>query len=433
MLANGTTIKGTAGGVFTIISELGAGGQGAVYKARDAAGRDVAVKWYFNLPNRPDRRHIEDLARRGAPSKQFLWPQEVVQSGADFGYVMGLRPQGFADVPSLLKRKVKPKLSTLARAAIEIASAFRKLQEKGLFYCDISEGNLFFSVETGEVLICDNDNVSSSGQLPGVLGTARYMAPEIVRGEANPSANTDIHAMAVLLFLLLFNDHPLQGANEAKIRAFDAAAMDYLYGKNPVFIFDPNDTQNRPVPGVGDNAVAYWDLYPHAARPMFIKTFTDGIKDPARRPAFQEWMRGLTSIEDGVLECSCGKQNFFEPSEPDRRCWGPSCKRPLGSPMRILIGKNRTVVLNTDTKIFPHHLNPLLDAGVRGAHIAEITPHPTNGTFGLRNTSTQHWYVTDYPANGSDPTVHTVETGRAIGLRDRLEIDFGGTRGVVSC
>ena len=90
-------------------------------------------------------------------------------------------------------------------AAAELASAFHELHAKGLAYCDISWGNVFLDPKSGEVLVCDNDNVDVDGAATAtVLGTPRFMAPEIVRGEVGPSVRTDRFSLAVLLFQMLF-------------------------------------------------------------------------------------------------------------------------------------------------------------------------------------------------------------------------------------
>lgn len=62
---------------------------------------------------------------------------------------------------------------------------------------------MFFDPDTGDVLICDNDNVSANGiDNSSVYGTPRFMAPEIVMGQAKPSRNTDLYSLAVLLFYM---------------------------------------------------------------------------------------------------------------------------------------------------------------------------------------------------------------------------------------
>ena len=66
----------------------------------------------------------------------------------------------------------------------------------GAKYQDISFGNLFFNPDNGDVLICDNDNVSYGNSKPGgVLGTPGFMAPEIVKRwkRDHQGIRTDIH------------------------------------------------------------------------------------------------------------------------------------------------------------------------------------------------------------------------------------------------
>ena len=75
-----------------------------------------------------------------------------------------------------------------------------------------------------------------------------------------PSAQTDLYSLAVLLFYILLVSHPLEGAREASIKCFDRPAMDKLYGTEPLFIYDPQDDSNRPVPQYHDNAIAFYRL-----------------------------------------------------------------------------------------------------------------------------------------------------------------------------
>lgn len=90
---------------------------------------------------------------------------------------------------------------------------------------------MFFDPDTGDVLICDNDNVSANGiDNSSVYGTPRFMAPEIVMGQAKPSRNTDLYSLAVLLFYMFMMGHPLEGKLEAEIKCMDIHAMNKLYG-----------------------------------------------------------------------------------------------------------------------------------------------------------------------------------------------------------
>ena len=233
---------------------LGGGGQGEVYRAQlvdgQGAGFPVALKWFFPYYLRQDpdlRARLERAVDKGPPTDRFLWPQELVQTKdrPGFGYVMPLREDRFVGITDLVTRRVVPTYRALVTAGFELAHNYRQLHAEGFCYRDISFGNVFFDPENGEVRICDNDNVSINGQGGAIVGTIRFMAPEIVRGEAGPTTQTDLFSLAVLLFYMLVNHHPLEGEKEAQIRALDLPAMTRLYGDDPIFIFDPNDTSNR--------------------------------------------------------------------------------------------------------------------------------------------------------------------------------------------
>ncbi|MFO1003715.1 MAG: hypothetical protein U0936_25570 [Planctomycetaceae bacterium] len=110
-----------------------------------------------------------------------------------FGYVMALRDVRFKGIVDLMKRRTE-RFRSLAKAGCQLAESYLRLHSKGLCYHDISFGNVFFDPNTGDILICDNDNVGvNAGQRGGILGTPRFMAPEVVRGAKHTrSTQTDL-------------------------------------------------------------------------------------------------------------------------------------------------------------------------------------------------------------------------------------------------
>ncbi|SPE38008.1 conserved hypothetical protein [Candidatus Sulfopaludibacter sp. SbA3] len=184
---------------------LGGGGQGEVYRAA-LSDRAVALKWYLPACATPHQRSsLGFLIRTGPPTDRLLWPLELATAAnvPGFGYIMPLREPRFHGISGLMKRRIDPSFRVLTMAGFELAHSFLHLHSKGLCYRDISFGNVFLDPATGGILICDNDNVSVDGDTAGgILGTPRFMAPEIVRGDSLPSIQTDLFSLAVLLFYL---------------------------------------------------------------------------------------------------------------------------------------------------------------------------------------------------------------------------------------
>lgn len=416
-----------------IVQFLGGGGQGEVYSVR-LRERLYALKWYFpTAATTNQRRAIEALVRAGPPTESFLWPLEMVVSKGTpgFGYLMPLREDRFSGLVELMNGRVDPSFRALVETGLHLANSFLMLHSNGLCYCDISFGNIFFDPENGDVSICDNDNVGIDGQFfAGVLGTPRFMAPEVVIGTNRPSITTDLYSLSVLLFYVFMMHHPLEGKRETDIRCMDLPAMQRLYGENPVFIFDPEDDSNRPVPGIHDNAPTFWNLYPGFFREMMTTAFTKGLRDPEHgRIRESQWRSCLQRMRDLFFHCpQCGVENFFDDPDnamqmPERQCW--ACNAPLPTPLRLRLG-NRSVVLAADTKLYPHHL----DATRRNdfsVPLAELSQHPQDPeVWGIRNLSDRHWQSVT-----TDGRSHDVAPGRSVSLAMGTRILFGNVDGLI--
>lgn len=421
---------------------LGGGGQGEVYRAT-WAGREFALKWYFpHTATAEQHACLERLVKEHkAPSEQFLWPLELAhsRSSAGFGYIMKLREPRFRSLFDLVTRRVDPTFEALTTAALQLVDSFRKLHAEGLCYRDISFGNAFFDPKNGDVLICDNDNVTENrSKVTGVLGTPDFMAPELVRMEfgAVPSRQTDLFSLAVLLFYMFFNSHPLMGKRILQIRSWDYPARKKMFGHEPLFIFDPRDPSNAaverskdPSGEAGANAIEMWHMYPRHLTELFIKAFASGIRDAEHgRVTEGEWKVALARLKDCLLTtCSCRKENFFDPAELDSRnqyqkqCW--NCRKIPPLPFRLHLGK-LVIVLNSDTKLFAHHQEDHADLEANSP-LAEVVRHPTNvNVWGLRNLSAGRWVATT-----AEGAMKEVEPGKSIVLAKGTKIAFGRLTG----
>lgn len=416
---------------------LGGGGQGEVYRA-NWGGKPFALKWYFpHTATEAQRAGLQDLVKTPPPSDNFLWPLEIASAAgvAGFGYLMRLRESRFKSLQDLMKGRIDPTFRALVTAGLQLADSFRSLHAAGLCYQDISFGNAFFDSTTGEVLVCDNDNVrpNRSG-VCGVLGTPDFMAPEIVRREGMPTTQTDLHSLAVLLFYMLHVSHPLYGKKVLNIRCLDLPARELLLGKQPVFIFDPNDPSNEAVnhdAEAGATAIKYWRIYPQFVRDAFTKAFTTGLKDPQNGRVLEgEWRDVLARLRDSIFYCGhCGKENFYDHAAVQSAVGGSprciQCGREARLPYRIRVGRN-IVMLTHETKLYPHHVDSQRPFDF-SAVVGEVAQHPQDPTkWGLRNTTAAKWVIT-----GADGVTRDVEPGKAAVLSPNLKINFGKVEGEV--
>lgn len=418
-----------------VLKFLGGGGQGEVYAAV-VGGKPVALKWYYPASATKEQRvALDTLAAMGAPSPKFLWPVELASAKgvADYGYIMSLREARYKSIVDMMKRRIEPSFRALATVGLELSHSFLQLHARGLCYRDISFGNAFFDPDTGEVLICDNDNVTVDSQAKGgIYGTPRFMAPEIVRGDAVPSSQTDLFSLSVLLFYMFMMHHPLEGKKELSIKCLDLPAMKKLYGTEPSFIFDPDDESNSPDPTRQKNALVFWAIYPKFLRELFTKAFTEGIRDPSHgRVRESNWRAVMVRLRDSIIYCGhCKAENFYDAdsfktaSNEQASCW--SCKRLVHPPPRLRIARSE-IMLNHNAHLFPHHVDD--DRKYDFAQpLATVTRHPTvPNIWGLKNLSRQYWSATN-----SRGEVKDVGPGRSVTLAAGTRINFGRAEGEIT-
>ena len=421
----------------TVAGFVGEGGQGAVYLV-DLGSTRFALKWYHPHVVGMDRRLRERLTRaveRGAPDGNFLWPVDLVETDQPgrFGYLMPVRAPNVRSIHDIIAappRRISPSLAVRATICLKLADSFLHLHAKGLCYQDINLGNIFVDPDTGEVSICDNDNVDVNGAPGAVYGTRKFMAPEVVRREKLPDACTDLYSMAVLFFYALHSWHPLDGKAEAAVAILDNEAEMRLYGTRPVFLFDPDDTSNGPLAGFHDPIVRRWRALSEPVRELFRRSLGPGLHRSSERVVETEWRSAMTRLRDTIFPCPhCGTEHALDADDGDA---SPEifvcvyCERRIPTPARLVIGRE-VVALAPGSRLYPHHVSQARRYDF-DAPAATVEAHPSDpDALGLRNQSGVPW-----SCRLPDGRLIGLASGRAIRLVDGLEIDFGRRRGTVA-
>ena len=350
-LTKGTKITLSNGGFVIINKELGRGGQGIVYLV-DYNGKPKALKWYLNAPDQNFYNNLSTNILNGAPSNAFLWPEAITErQKGSFGYVMALRPQNYFEFGNfLLAKKHFASFTAMMAAAMKICNGFMMLHRFGYSYQDLNDGNFFIDPTTGDVLICDNDNVMPQGEKSGIMGKARYMAPEIVAGGV-PDKYSDRFSLSVILFMLFYANHPFEGARVVACPCMTESFEKKFYGSEALFIYNPNDKSNLPVKGIHQNVIRRWGAFPAKLRETFIQEFSDEmLRNPNKRMIEQNWEKLLASLRDRLVICPhCGEETFIEETESDYKCMNCGKSIPLSNSLKL---GQRTVLLTNKTKLF---------------------------------------------------------------------------------
>jgi serine/threonine-protein kinase len=205
------------GNRYLLERELGRGGMATVYLARDAAGRQVAVK-VLRPELRPIaggarfRREIEILRRLRHPNIVGLLesPDAGVPAHFVMPYVAG------ESLHARLARQGALPLPMVARIAEDMAAALDHAHAHGVIHRDVKPGNVL--LEGDRARMCDfglaraladaaSASTSSSGM---VVGTPEYMSPEQSSGGAIGSA-ADIYSLGCVLYEMLTGERPFAG------------------------------------------------------------------------------------------------------------------------------------------------------------------------------------------------------------------------------
>jgi Tol biopolymer transport system component len=211
-------VAGSKVGPYEILGPLGAGGMGEVYRARDSRlGRDVAVKILpDSFARDPERLHRFEQEARAVAALNHPNILAVFDVGQHNGspFLVSELLEG-ESLRELLESSALPQRKAI-EYGVQIAHGLGAAHDKAIVHRDLKPENVFVTKD-GRIKILDfglaklarkaaaEDGVTltSSPTAAGmVMGTASYMAPEQVRGEA-ADPRTDIFAFGAVMYEML--------------------------------------------------------------------------------------------------------------------------------------------------------------------------------------------------------------------------------------
>jgi len=323
-------------------NELGRGGQGVVYKTKNA---DTVIKIALNndqpIKNKKEikafHQKIKKLIYKPLPKDiNIAKPLAVLQNEA--GYVMNLLdgmypfaellPQELSkekaenlEIPSFLnelekndKRSaiyftyylhtggLRKRLYSLSRLAIVLY----RLHSGGIVYFDISHNNIFISNDDIPMIyLIDADNIEYELANKTTVFTPNFEVPEVVRGEAN-STYSDIYAFGILCYLTLTTTYPFDGVG-LKEADWDSDETENKEKWELPWIEDSNDDSNKSKNGLKGSLTITQELYK-----LFHQLFEEGKEDKYARPTLPLWIEFLEKAASSTLLCPGCRMSYYD-------------------------------------------------------------------------------------------------------------------------
>jgi serine/threonine-protein kinase len=215
----------TLGSRFEILSTLGAGGMGVVFKARDRSLDDLVALKMLKREVIGDRGQVERLKTELKLARKITHPN--VLRTFDFGdvdgapfismeYVRGLT------LRSMLEQSGRLPYSAGLRLARQMTSGLAAAHQQAILHRDIKPENIILDSQ-GNAKIMDfglarpvNRLTPGQTQAGFIVGTPHYLAPEQLEGK-EPDTRADVYACGVVLFEVFTGRLPFGGTNAMEI------------------------------------------------------------------------------------------------------------------------------------------------------------------------------------------------------------------------
>ncbi|MBK1716416.1 helix-hairpin-helix domain-containing protein [Thiocystis violacea] len=402
-------------------------GSGAMKEVYFSPDRSYIVAFYKTRPDPRARERLEMITGRYRESifdqvggdywrNLFCWPTAMLEHQGRLGLVAPTYPGHFFfehgsrnddrlgikgkekegkwfAAANLRNRFVDPRelgdwLGHL-QVCLRLARAVRRLHMAGLAHSDLSYKNVLVDPSRGLACVIDVDGLVVPGKYPpDVVGTPDFIAPEVVitshlpkddPARQLPRRETDLHALAVLIYMYLLYRHPLRGG---QVHDIDDEQRDerLAMGERALFIEHPSEPGNRirvadakptELPWADTERLPFTLTGPYLS-PLFQQAFVTGLRDPSQRPSANDWETALIKTVDLIQPCrnlGCEQKWYLFDNSTQPRC--PFCGTAFHGQLPVLNlyssraeglfrPDNRRLMVWTGQSLFAWHANSLI-------------------------------------------------------------------------
>ncbi|WP_379969612.1 protein kinase [Ectobacillus sp. sgz5001026] len=304
-LSKGMAVKDTEGRTYIVRDRIGEGAQGAVYDTENEAFLIKVVRADEEKRQEIVERFKWIMKQRISNEARIITPVSILREPL-IGYVMK-KAKGHESLNKYLYPGSNTNLGEWyniqtggirkrLEIAISLSKCYRQLHLQGLCYCDVSPNNILVARQQKSIVLIDSDNLTSTSLFSSsVLGTPRYIAPELFSLNKQPNSISDTYSFAVILFELFRLGHPLIG--DAILNGTPEMEEEAVKGRS-VYVDHPNDESNRNTSILPANIILTDEL-----KELFQRMFVDGLHDYMMRPTLYEFTSALQKAEDQLIKC----------------------------------------------------------------------------------------------------------------------------------
>src|SRR5512144_1936568 len=214
-------LQSALAGEYSLERELGRGGMGVVYLARDVQlDRDVAIKVLpTHLAHTPAARErfVREARTAAGLSHPHIVPIHRVGEAGGFVFFVMSYVEG-ETLGERLRRDGPMPPAEAARVLREVAWALAYAHGRGIVHRDVKPDNILLEAGTGRALVTDF-GIAHGGAHAGpvtdpgkIMGTANFMSPEQAADEPI-DGRSDIYSLGVVGYLALSGRLPFESAN----------------------------------------------------------------------------------------------------------------------------------------------------------------------------------------------------------------------------
>ena len=209
-------------GNYTILSKIGQGSFGAVFKAKDNSGNLYAVKKLSKSRQGSTMQMIENELKllQSLKHPNLISALEIIRTPS-YIYIIS-EYCGGGDLEAFINNSGQVPAELAKKWFKSIVEALSYLRTQRIIHRDIKLANILLTSrnsESAQVKICDfgfSKNLGKFSLTSTKLGTPTYMAPEIFEGK-NYSFKVDVWSLGLLLYEMLYGNSPFNCSNLAQL------------------------------------------------------------------------------------------------------------------------------------------------------------------------------------------------------------------------